>query len=208
MIKAVIFDIDGVLIDSYEANYVFFQNLMKKAGYEPFSREEYPNIFHLTLWDAIKHLTKLKSDTEIERIWKLGKTPEVIYPLDLINVPEDAEKIVKELGKKYLLGIVTSRLKKSVYEAPHLKKLKKYFKHVIAYEDTKNHKPHPEPLLLACKKLGINTEETVYIGDTQHDMVAGKKAGTKTIFYSKNKINIADYCISSFKELPNIINKL
>ena len=58
MIKAVIFDIDGVLLDSFEANLKFFQDLMIKFGYLPPTKEEVPPIFHLNMWDAIRSLTK------------------------------------------------------------------------------------------------------------------------------------------------------
>ena len=71
MIKAVIFDIDGVLLDSFEANLKFFQDLMIKFGYRPPTREEFPPIFHLNMWDAIEALTKSDSEVEIRKIWDI-----------------------------------------------------------------------------------------------------------------------------------------
>jgi beta-phosphoglucomutase-like phosphatase (HAD superfamily) len=54
MIKAVLFDVDGVLIDSFEANLKFFQRLISKAGYTPPTREEYQVAFSMNLRSAIK----------------------------------------------------------------------------------------------------------------------------------------------------------
>jgi len=207
MIKAVIFDIDGVLIDSFEANLKFYQDLMSKAGYRPPTREEFPPFFHLALMDAIRALTRSSSEKEIKRIFELAKSREVKYPVELLGMPKSIEKVITALSKKYLLGIVTSRIRESVYEAPKLAKLQEYFKVAISYQDTVSHKPHPEPLFLAAKKLGIKSEEAVYIGDVENDIKAGKAADMKVIAYSKNKLANADACTSSFENLPELIKK-
>ena len=208
MIKAVIFDVDGVLLDSFEANLKFYQNLMKKAGYQQPTRKKFPKIFHLSLHDAIKALTKSKSDKEIKRIWEMGRSREVEYPLNLLTMPESSADIIKKLSKKYFLGIVTSRVRSSTYEAPALSKLKKYFQVTVSYEDTTNHKPHPEPLLLACQKLKVSPANAVYIGDVESDIVAGKAAGMKVIIYSRDKFDSADMCTSAFTELPSLVQSL
>lgn len=208
MIKAVIFDIDGVLLDSFEANLKFFQDLMIKFGYRPPSREEFPLIFHLNMWDAIKALTKSDSEEEIQRIWGAGRDDVVEYPIELLNMPDGAEETIKALNKNYSLGIVTSRIRNSVYEAPQLAKLKGHFKATVAYEDTLRHKPDPEPLLLAVEKLGVKPEESVYVGDVENDIKAAREAGMKAIIYSRDKVDGADAYISSFKELPSVVASL
>lgn len=71
MIKAVLFDVDGVLINSLEANTKFLQDLLSKAGYRQPSQEEYKAVFHNTLKDAIRILTKSDSEAEIQKIWEM-----------------------------------------------------------------------------------------------------------------------------------------
>jgi HAD superfamily hydrolase (TIGR01549 family) len=208
MIKAILFDIDGVLLDSFEANLKFFQNLMIKSGYKPPTKKEFNPHFHLSMMDAIKVLSKSTSEEEIKRIWKMGASREVPYDVSLLKMPECIEDVIKSLSKQFSLGIVTSRQRKSVFEAPTLAKLKKYFKVVISYEDTLNHKPHPDPLILAAKKLGLKNSECVYVGDTENDLKAAKSAGMKIVVFSKVKLNEADVCTYSFKDLPSIIDKL
>ena len=208
MIKAVVFDIDGVLLNSFEANLKFFQDLMTQVGYRPPTREEFPPIFHLSMMDAIKTLTKSTSDEEIKRIWETGRSRKVKYHLELLTMPKRAGKVIETLSKKYSLGIVTSRIKESVYEAPDLAKLQKYFKVAISYQDTINHKPHPEPLLLACQKLNVSPREAVYIGDVENDIVAGKAAGMKVIIFSQNQYKNADANTAQFEKLPELIRSL
>lgn len=208
MIKAVIFDIDGVLLDSFEANLKFVQDLLKRAGYPAPSRKEFPELFHRPLYDIIKIRTKLTSEEEIKKIWEMGRNREVPYRLELLKTPDGVEEVIKILSHNYDLGIVTSRVREGVFEAPALKKLEQYFKVAVAYQDTREHKPHPEPLLYAAKELKIIPEKSVYIGDVENDVKAGKAAGMKVIIYSKDPVQGADACITRFVELPQCIETL
>jgi phosphoglycolate phosphatase-like HAD superfamily hydrolase len=51
----------------------------------------------------------------------------------------------------------------------------------ISMDDTSRHKPHPEPLLLALEKLQVAPKQAVYVGDSRHDMQAGRAAGLRTV---------------------------
>lgn len=206
MIKAVLFDVDGVLLDSFDANFEFFSSLLTMAGHKPPSKEEYRPLLHLTMHDVIKVLTN-GSDEEVKRIWELGRSEKMPSVAHLLKVPEGAKETLDELHSKYTLGIVTSRIKEKVYVAG-LAELEHSFQVAISYQDTKNHKPHPEPLLLACKKLGVEPSEAIYIGDTESDVIAGKAAGMKVISYTTSEFKDADARTFSFPELPEIIQKL
>ncbi|MFA7253976.1 MAG: HAD-IA family hydrolase [Patescibacteria group bacterium] len=208
MIKAVIFDIDGVLLDSFEANFKFHQDLMIKNDYRPPTREEFHGMFHMSMTEVIKFNTKSTSEDEIKRIWEMGRKREVGYPVELLAMPEKAEKVVEKLSKSYILGIVTSRVRETLYESPRLAELQKHFKIEVSFQDTKNHKPHPEPLLLAAEKLGVVPMECVYIGDAENDIKAARAAGMKSILYGKDNLYQADAFISSFHQLAKIIASL
>ena len=91
---------------------------------------------------------------------------------------------------------------------PQLAPLEKYFKVDVSYEDTINHKPDPEPLLLAAQKLGVLPEDCVYVGDVENDVVAAKAAGMKSILYSNDKLYNADANFSSFSKLPELIKSI
>ena len=208
MIKAVIFDVDGVLINSFDANLKFYQDLMILAGYEPPSREMFSKLFHRTMLDVIKILTNSKDDNEINRIWLMGKNRDTPYPNELLTAPKGYESVIKELSKKYDLAIVTSRIKGGVFSLPLLSKVQKYFKEAVYFEDTEKHKPDPEPLLLALKNLGVNASKAVYVGDAESDVQASKAAGMKVIVFPKNEIPDVDATVQTFLELPKVIKSL
>ena len=221
MIRAVIFDIDGVLMDSFPANLKFFQDLMIKNGYPPPTVEEYKPIFHYDLMNAIKTLSGSTDETELQKMWEMGRSRQVPYDTSLAGVPAGAPEMVKLLSKQYKLGIVTSRVRETTFVDEVLAKLQKYFGAVVSYQDTANHKPHPEPLLLAVSKLEVKPEECVYIGDVENDIECARAAGVKVIIYapslrgqsdrpkqSNENFPNADATFSDFKELPKLIKSL
>ena len=207
MIKAVIFDIDGVLVDTLKANLKFFQDLMRHAGYKPPTYEEYKGLYPKHLKDVVRILTKSDSEEEIMRVWNMGASRVVNFPNELITSPPGVLETVEELSKKYKLGIVTNRIRAGVYSIPQLAALEKYIQVSVAFEDVKKTKPDPEPLLLAARKLGIRSEECVYIGDALTDVQAGKAAGTKVVTYPKI-LEKADAFFSSFAQLPSVLDRL
>lgn len=208
MIKAVLFDVDGVLIDSFEANLRFYQDIMAKFGYPRPTREEYLPMFHMPMLEVLAQMTKSDDEVKIRSMWKAGKTREVPYPLDLVRSQPKIREVIEELANDYQLGIVTSRVRGGVYEIPPIGELEKYFKTLICYEDTEKHKPDPDPLLLAAAKLDIPSEYCVYVGDSQSDMTAAKSAKMKTILYSPKNYQGADIQTSVFEEIPKLIRSL
>lgn len=205
MIKAIIFDIDGVLSDSLDANTKFFRDIMSQAGYKHPSHKEIISIFHMTRPEAIKTLSNTNSKEEINRILQISD--EIQYPIELLKIYPDVKKVIKKLNKSYTLAVATSRRKKTTDVYFKFSGLKKYFQVIVTYEDTKKHKPNPDPLLFAVKKLNIKLKEAIYIGDQKSDIKAAKGARMKIIIY-RNNLRGADYLIKSFKEIPQIISKL
>jgi HAD superfamily hydrolase (TIGR01509 family) len=125
-----------------------------------------------------------------------------------VTLPKGAEEVIQKIGNNFALGIVTSRVTENVFEAPALAALASHFKVVVGYQDTTNHKPHPEPLFFAAQKLGVKPAECVYIGDAPSDVQAGRAAGMKVIIYSKTEEPKADAWTSSFAKLPALVSSL
>ncbi len=160
------------------------------------------------MWDVIKVWTK-ESNAEVNRLWEMGqRRKEIPYPSHLLTMPEAAGEIIKRLHDAYQLGIVTSRIREGIYKMPVLAPLEKYFTVTIAYEDTTHHKPNPEPLLLACKRLQLNPSEVVYVGDAETDILAARAAKMKVILYAQENFIDADAYAATFQELPECISFL
>ncbi|MDP4000841.1 MAG: HAD-IA family hydrolase [bacterium] len=193
-IKAVIFDIDGVLIDSVKSNAIFFEKLFKSVGGIKYSRKEYTKRNHMTMWDIIKYFTKEKSEQKIRQIWRLAMKSR--YSHEHIKLPKDGIAVLKTLSLSYKLAVVTARQTRGV----------------SSINDYKNPKPHPEPLLVALRKLKVKANEAVYIGDMEADILCAKRTGVYSILfkrpYSILKRSKPDFIVTSFKKIPDMIHKL
>lgn len=207
-IKAIIFDIDGVLIDSVKANAIFFERLFKALGIK-YTQKEYLKFHHKTMWDVIKHFSGVQSKAKISEMFEFAKKFPNTH--DYIKVPKDAVKILSTLSKKYKIGVVTARVKIGV--DPVLKRFgydKKIISTRVAFEDYKNPKPHPEPLLVAMKRMKLKPREVIYVGDMESDILCAQAAGTKSILYKNSYSRVGkskpDYIVKSFKELLAIFS--
>lgn len=207
MIKAVLFDIDGVLLDSFEAGLRLFQDMLAHMGYPRPTRSEFKKVFHLPFIRVMEHFTKSELTEGLERLHELlEKMP---YHSELLSEPPYAKETLKALYRKYKLGIITSRNKEGLSKRyfPYFR-TQKYFSVFVTIEDVTHHKPHPEPLFLATKRLDLQPSECVYVGDSHTDIEAGRAAGMKTILYGGKRNAGADAHTRSFKKLPEIIASL
>lgn len=207
VIKAIIFDVDGVLVDSKNANVAFFQNILRQAGYVPNSRKEILECFHLPLWQALEKLTGSNNPNEIRRIWDMAEDPKIRQP-KLLIYPESLEYVLELLNKKYRLAIVTSRIKVGIDEIFGSREIKHLFSAVVTFEDYEHPKPHPEPLLVALAKLDLSAEEAIYVGDSMVDIEAAQAAGMKSIYLTKSPSYGASINIGQFDEIPGAVDKL
>jgi len=198
MIKAILFDVDGVLLDSFAANLDFFQKVMPAAGYPAPTSEEYLPLFFVSLRDTIIALSGQNDETEIERIKTIALSPQIVSLNPKLMV--GAEDAIKRLAKKYDLAVVTSRIKEYALEGD-LNRLKNYFQTIVAYEDTENHKPLPDPLLKAASDLKVHPQECLYIGDALSDYQAAKAADMPIIMFRYQDMIDGVKIIHDFSEL-------
>ncbi len=208
MIKAIIFDVDGVLLDSYESTYIYFKTLGKLLNLKVPSKHDFHKKYYaLPTRVMLRSLNKIKNLTDLDKQLKKvsGKITQHVKHFKLF---EGSNEVLKELHKKYKLGLATSRSKVGLETYLKFAKTKKFFKAMVGVHHVKNHKPHPEPLLLVAKKLRVKPTEAIYIGDAPTDLQAARAAGMKVIIYGNKKVKGADAYISHFYQLIPAINKL
>jgi pyrophosphatase PpaX len=92
---------------------------------------------------------------------------------------EDVLVRLREEGRR--LGVVTAKRRATVELAFASVPLGHLFETVVGGDETERHKPDPEPLLLAAKRMGADPKETAYVGDSPFDVGAAKAAGMYAI---------------------------
>jgi phosphoglycolate phosphatase-like HAD superfamily hydrolase len=207
MIEAILFDIDGVLVDSREANIALFQRLLTRAGYEKPTREEALACFHLPLEGSLAKLLKTEDTDEVKRVAGLVGEPGIRDP-KLLEFPKTLEQTLETLHKKYKLGIVTSRIKLGVEDIFKEREIRHLFDAVVAYEDYSRPKPNPDPLIVALDRLGLSADQALYIGDSDSDIMAATAAGMPSIHLAPAKHTDATAGVAEFDELIQAIESL
>ncbi len=208
LIKTVLFDVDGVLVDSKDANFAWLSSVITEFGYPKPKKEDYEAAFGMDRHDTLKALTKENSEARIRQLAALARSKNDSFPLEMLKVRAGEVEVLEKLSKAYKLGIVTSSSARSVRRLFAIADIRKLFAAVVTRDDYGEPKPSPEPLLVALKKLGISPENAVYIGDTSIDVIAGHAAGIKVISYSEGGLEGAEANVSTFEEIPHALEKL
>lgn len=106
------------------------------------------------------------------------------------NGISDTLAAIEGQGLKW--GVVTNKRERFTHPLMAALKLTDRAACIVSGDTTANPKPHPEPMLLACKQANVNPQECVYIGDARHDITAGKNAQMKTLAAIYGYINPGD----------------
>ncbi len=112
--------------------------------------------------------------------------------------------VLETLSETYKLGVMSSRIIEGIRQYLDLTGTHKRFGTFVGYEDSTHHKPHAEPLLIACERLGVAPEHTVYVGDAASDMTCARAAGAHFIAFG-DAIPDADFIVTCFNDLEATI---
>ncbi|HYF96534.1 MAG TPA: HAD-IA family hydrolase [Patescibacteria group bacterium] len=203
MIKAILFDVDGVLVDSRQTVFKFRKKLFKKGGHEDIDEKHLTDGFHLPLKAVVDNTLKskgVKDQNEIERVYNLSFDPDIRKGQDF-KFPKELESILKNLHNNFKLGIITSRIRLGLDEIFVIRPIESYFDVIITLDDVANHKPHPEPLEKALEQLGLEPAEAIYIGDSDTDILAAHAIGMPSIHLTDARHDLAHHHISDFSEI-------
>ena len=206
-IEAIIFDMDGVIIDS--------EGLWKKA-----EKEVYASV-GIKLSDELFMLTETMTTKEVSKFWFerqpwTNKTLEEVENGVIERVAQliseegkaidGVEKLVKKLKSLgYKIGLATNS--PSILISAVLKKIEieEYFDAVSSSENELEGKPNPSVYMTVAKKLNCKPQSCVAIEDSYSGLLAAKKAGMKAIvisteLFENNKYKIADYEITNYDQ--------
>lgn len=176
-IKTLLFDIDGTLLDTTEFIYQAFEYSLLKNKID-LTRKEVKKIMGKPLRECYSGLTGL-SDVSV---FVKYHTEFQIENFHLSLPYPNALKTLKTLKKRgFKIGAITSRSKHTAKITMDNSGLSKYIEYFLTIDDVVNPKPHPEALIKAMKYFASSPSETVMVGDSPIDIMAGKNAGTKTI---------------------------
>ena len=177
--QAVLFDLDGTLIDSFALITEAFRFAVRTVLKREASDEEV-----LTRWGEPLRI-RLGSIADAEQIPALSDAYTAAYrehhhrlAAPFPGVHQMLEQ-VRGLGCR--LAVVTSKRRMSTYHDLQAFGLDRYFDAAVTSEDVTLFKPAPEPVAEALRRLGVAQESALMVGDAAFDILAGKAAGVHTV---------------------------
>jgi pyrophosphatase PpaX len=175
-----LFDLDGTIIDSIELILRSYRHTMElHRCNEPMPSDDvWIKGLGTPLWVQFGQITEDKA--EIEAMVQTYRTYNLTHHDALVKPYEgvvDEIRRIQDAGKR--LGVVTSKLRDGALRGLRIAGLDDVFDIVVGCDDVAHFKPHPEPVLKAVDELGAPREETVFVGDSRHDMECGRAAGVK-----------------------------
>jgi pyrophosphatase PpaX len=178
-IRAVLFDFDGTLADTTDLIMNSFRHTMRTHLDRVPSEEEWLSGFGTPLATQIQRYAR--SEAEFAAMLATYQTYQRQHFDTLLRPFEGAPELVAELARRGVpMAIVTSRYRRSTLRGLELCGILDHVPVLVTPEDVTHPKPHPEPVLQALDRLGMEARGAVFVGDSPHDIASGRAAGTRT----------------------------
>lgn len=191
MIKAVIFDMDGILIDSVETGLRVRKKVLGRYGVDLETVPDPQGEGHRAA-SAKKLLAAVKDHSGIhidhDEFTKLTtrRMNEELQALYGSAASAGLVAFLKELqAHNIICAIASSSLREGVENKLRILGIKHFFQVVVTGSDVQEHKPHPEGYLLAIKKLGLSPEECIIFEDSLTGMQAAHAAGCRVVGFTQ-----------------------
>ncbi|MFB5661102.1 HAD family hydrolase [Alteribacillus sp. HJP-4] len=175
ILKAIIFDFDGTLANTLPVNIYSFQQVFKKFDNKSLSNNEVVDLFGPPEPEIItEQLNNTQLEEAIEHYFKVYED----HHNRLVDKNHEIEKMLAVIKQKDIkLGVVTGKSRRSLNISLEKLDLKEQFDVIVTGDEVDDDKPNPEGVLKALSELNVTNEEAMYIGDSDGDIHAGKRAG-------------------------------
>ncbi len=211
---ALLFDLDGTLVDSIELILASFRHTFRThlGGVPPDAK-----------WIAglgTPLVTQLREFTQDDALALAMTDTYRAYQMEhhdeLMRAYDGTREAMAELrARKHPTAIVTSKMSDLAERALAFTGLRDTIDLVVGVERTARHKPDPEPVLLALAELGHTPADTVFLGDSPHDIAAGKAAGVITVAAQWGPFSAAEldaagpaHQVPRIGEFPALVSRL
>ena len=210
MKKYILFDNDGVLVETenwyYEAN----KKALKQLGLN-LQMDEYQEIMARggTAWELAINAGITTEIIDKKRVQRDNYYQEFLHTKNL-EIP-NVKKVLKNLSKKYKMAIVTTS-RRVDFELIHKNRgISDYMQFVLCVEDYERAKPYPDPYLKDLELLKASAKDTIVVEDSQRGLISAVNANIECVivkneFTKTHDFSKANYFIDTLEQLETILN--
>lgn len=218
MLKAVIFDMDGVIVDS-EPGYFYAASAVLKRYGKVLEKEYFEQFFGgscADMWKATLEYTGLTDLTVPFCVKEMAKERQKLIDKEGYRPIDGVLPLIEQIaGEGVGMAIASSSPMDEILRVTKAMDIQKYFQHFVSgVDECENAKPFPDVFLLAAEKLAMKPEECLVIEDSDNGARAAKRAGMTVIGfqnleYGNQKLEEADFVVNSMKEIDfNLCQKI
>lgn len=189
MIKAVLFDLDGTLLDTNELIYKSFNYILNERLNMNIPKEDITKLYGEPIETSLKRF--FSNEEDIINTIKEYRKYNLEHHDNMCKAFDGVIELLKSLKSKNIkIAIVTSKRKDMAMRGLKISNILEYVDVIMSPEDTDKHKPDPQPAIRACEKLNVKPEEAIMVGDSSYDLLCGKDAGCLTCGVSYTVVDI------------------
>ncbi len=174
-IRAVLFDLDGTIIDTNELIIQSFFHALRGVVPEGFTRE---HIIPSMGQPLTMQLQQFSGQNDVAQLTQAYREYDHLRHDEMVSLFPGVAEVIPQLRNAGIrLGIVTTKMRATTIRALELLGISDYMETIITLDDVEHAKPHPEPVLKAIQALGTDPSETLMVGDSTVDMESAIAAG-------------------------------
>jgi len=187
-VRCVVYDCDGVLFDSLEANGRLYNDLSARLGKGPLSGEQLKYVHSHTVFESIRCIAREDESLEKKGL-ELLKQTDLGHYIQYLKMEPNLLQTLGALKERGTLRAVNTNRTTSMKYIMERFNLWPHFDMVVTALDVKNPKPHPESIEKIVSALELKKDEVVFVGDSQVDKQTAETAGVRFIAYKNPEIS-------------------
>jgi len=200
-LKLVIFDCDGVMFDSKDANRIYYNHLLEEFGHPLMDEQEEDYVHSHNVLDSVNFIFR-KYPREIEEVNQYRISVDYTPYLKYMVIEPDLKQFLGMLKPKFYTAISTNR-SNTMPSVMKMHDLEPYFDLVVTSLDVEQPKPHTEGLVKILNHFQLSASEAVYIGDSMVDREHTAGVNMRLISF-KNPELPAEYHVNRFLDIPHL----
>jgi len=204
MIKLVIFDCDGVLFDSKDANISFYNTILSQLQLPPMTQDEVEYVHVSTAEEALRYILDRRNPYLLDKALEYRREMDYTPFIRLMRMEPHLKELLTSLPTDIERAVSTNRTY-TIGDVLRIHGLDGEFSLVVSALDVENPKPHPDSIMKILHYFSIFPSEALFVGDSGVDQVSAQRAQVIFVAYKNRSLN-ADYHIDDLLHIREIID--